>query len=92
MAFEPNVLKSVTLALLAIEAARAMPPSPVACHNDTVQETKLKKPYVNPNEHECPACNGTGFPDVAQLRPGFRTYPVQCKECLGKGRISVSDN
>jgi DnaJ-class molecular chaperone len=41
-----------------------------------------------PSEHDCPACNGTGFPEVVQpTQPGVRIYPAQCKECHGKGRI-----
>ncbi len=53
----------------------------------------MKKFLAVPTEHDCPACNGTGFPAVVQpVRPGFRIYPVQCKECLGKGRILSSVN
>jgi DnaJ-class molecular chaperone len=47
----------------------------------------MKKLQAISSEHDCPACNGTGFPAVPQPRPGFRVYPVQCKECLGKGRV-----
>ena len=36
----------------------------------------------------CSACDGTGFPKVAQpAQPGRRIYPPPCKRCLGKGRI-----
>jgi hypothetical protein len=89
MAFEPNIQKSVRLAL---QTMAAVPPLPMAGDNEAAGKTQMKKPYAYPNEHECPACSGTGFPAVAQLRPGFRIYPVQCKECLGKGRISDRGN
>ncbi len=40
-------------------------------------------------EHECAACNGTGFPVVLQpLQPGRKIYPVKCKACDGKGKIT----
>jgi DnaJ-class molecular chaperone len=40
-------------------------------------------------EHTCPACNGAGFPEVKQPpQPGRRIYPVQCKTCGGKGKIT----
>jgi DnaJ-class molecular chaperone len=49
----------------------------------------MKKPAAKPTEHKCPACNGTGFPAVAQpVRPGRKIYPVRCKKCAGKGRIT----
>jgi DnaJ-class molecular chaperone len=49
----------------------------------------MKKSVAPPAEHECPACNGTGFPVVMQpVRPGFKIYPVKCKECRGKGWMS----
>jgi DnaJ-class molecular chaperone len=44
---------------------------------------------AKPIEHKCPACNGTGFPVVKQpAKPGRRIYPVPCKSCHGKGRIT----
>ena len=40
-------------------------------------------------EIECPACEGTGFPAVAQpAEPGRKIYPAPCKACLGKGRLA----
>jgi DnaJ-class molecular chaperone len=40
-------------------------------------------------EHTCPACNGTGFPIVMQpVQPGRKIYPVKCKSCHGKGKIT----
>jgi DnaJ-class molecular chaperone len=39
-------------------------------------------------EVKCSACDGTGFPKVAQpAQPGRKIYPPRCKRCLGKGRI-----
>ena len=39
-------------------------------------------------ELKCSACDGTGFPKVAQpAQPGRKIYPPPCKQCLGKGRI-----
>jgi RNase P subunit RPR2 len=41
------------------------------------------------NEHTCSACNGTGFPQVKQpTQPNRKIYPMQCKACAGKGRIT----
>jgi DnaJ-class molecular chaperone len=49
----------------------------------------MKKPFVNSTEHECPGCNGTGYPPVLQpAQPTLRIYPAQCKECHGKGRVA----
>jgi DnaJ-class molecular chaperone len=49
----------------------------------------MKRSTVKPIEHKCPACDGTGFPVVMQpVLLGRKIYPVQCKECNGKGRIS----
>jgi DnaJ-class molecular chaperone len=49
----------------------------------------MKKPDAKSTERKCPACKGTGFPVVAQpLQPGRKIYPVQCRKCGGKGRIS----
>jgi len=54
---------------------------------------QMKKPSVKPTEHECPACNGTGFPKVMQpVQPGRKIYPVQCNTCSGKGRITEAVN
>jgi DnaJ-class molecular chaperone len=47
-----------------------------------------EKPVLNPTEHECPECNGTGFAPLKQPRSGVRIYLERCKECLGKGRIA----
>jgi DnaJ-class molecular chaperone len=53
----------------------------------------MKKPAAKPTEYKCPACNGTGFPAVAQpVRPGRKIYPVRCKKCAGKGRITKAAN
>jgi DnaJ-class molecular chaperone len=42
-----------------------------------------------PAEVRCTACDGTGFPKVAQpAQPGRKIYPPPCKRCLGKGRIT----
>jgi DnaJ-class molecular chaperone len=41
-------------------------------------------------EIDCEACNGTGFPPVAQpVQPGRRVYPAPCKKCGGKGRLKA---
>jgi DnaJ-class molecular chaperone len=40
-------------------------------------------------EHVCPACNGTGYPVVMQpVQTGRKIYPVKCKVCDGKGKIT----
>ena len=40
-------------------------------------------------EHVCLACNGTGYPVVKQpMQPGRRIYPVKCKFCDGKGKVT----
>jgi DnaJ-class molecular chaperone len=53
------------------------------------EKGQMKKPSVKPTEHECPACNGTGFPVVMQpVQPDRKIYPVQCVSCSGKGRIT----
>jgi DnaJ-class molecular chaperone len=45
------------------------------------------------SEHTCPACNGTGFPTVKQpTQPGRKIYPVKCKACTGKGKITDAAN
>jgi DnaJ-class molecular chaperone len=42
-----------------------------------------------PTEVKYSACDGTGFPKVAQpAEPGRKIYPPPCKHCLGKGRIT----
>ena len=44
----------------------------------------MPKPPANPNEQECPACNGTGYPVVMQpVQPGRKIYPAPCKKCCG---------
>jgi DnaJ-class molecular chaperone len=41
-------------------------------------------------EVKCSACNGTGFPAVAQpAQPGRKIYPPPCKLCFGKGRMAT---
>jgi DnaJ-class molecular chaperone len=53
----------------------------------------MRWPTTKPIETECPACNGTGFPEVKQ--PGqitLKIYPPPCKKCGGKGRISEDAN
>jgi len=48
------------------------------------------KPKIK--EHICEACNGTGFPVVMQpVKPGRKIYPVQCRSCGGKGKITDAD-
>jgi len=40
-------------------------------------------------EVKCPACNGTGFPNVKQpVEPRRRIFPAPCRECAGKGRVA----
>ncbi|MGY2908756.1 DnaJ-class molecular chaperone [Bradyrhizobium sp. URHC0002] len=40
-------------------------------------------------EHVCPACNGTGYPVVKQpVQPGRKIYPIKCKSCDGKGKVT----
>jgi hypothetical protein len=42
-------------------------------------------------EHTCKACNGSGFPNVKQpAQPNRKVYPVRCKTCAGKGKITAS--
>jgi DnaJ-class molecular chaperone len=44
-----------------------------------------------PTEVKCSACNGTGFPAVAQpAKAGRRIYPPPCKLCSGKGRTRLA--
>jgi DnaJ-class molecular chaperone len=41
-------------------------------------------------EHECPACNGTGYPMVMQpVQADRKIYPVRCEKCGGKGRVTA---
>ena len=48
------------------------------------------KPKIK--EHTCSKCNGTGFPVVTQpATPGRKIYPVKCKSCDGKGKITDTD-
>lgn len=48
------------------------------------------KPKIE--EHTCPDCRGTGFPSVRQpVQPGRRIYPVKCKTCDGKGKITDAE-
>jgi DnaJ-class molecular chaperone len=40
-------------------------------------------------EHTCVACNGTGYPAVMQpVLATRKIYPVKCKACDGKGKIT----
>jgi DnaJ-class molecular chaperone len=51
----------------------------------------MKKPRSTKvaKEVKCRACEGTGFPAVAQpAEPGRKIYPAPCKTCFGKGRLS----
>jgi DnaJ-class molecular chaperone len=49
---------------------------------------KKLKPDAASTELKCSACDGTGFPKVAQpAQPGRKIYPLPCKWCLGKGRV-----
>lgn len=51
---------------------------------------KMMNPKIN--EHTCPVCNGTGFPKVKQpTQSDRRLYPVRCKSCAGKGKITDAD-
>ena len=57
------------------------------------REVQMKKQRVNPTEHKCAACNGTGFPAVMQpVRPGRKIYPAPCRKCSGKGRVKAAAN
>jgi DnaJ-class molecular chaperone len=50
----------------------------------------MKMPIRRVTEIKCPACDGTGLPKVRQpTEPGRRIFPAPCKECLGKGRVSL---
>jgi hypothetical protein len=51
---------------------------------------KRPKPKEAGTEIDCPACEGTGFPPVAQPeQAGRKIYPAPCEQCLGKGRIEA---
>jgi DnaJ-class molecular chaperone len=53
----------------------------------------MKKRTANPTDQKCPACDGIGFPKVAQpVQPDRRIYPAPCKMCGGKGRIDEAAN
>jgi DnaJ-class molecular chaperone len=42
-------------------------------------------------EIRCDACEGKGFPSVAQpLQPGRKVYPAPCRKCAGKGRLKAA--
>jgi len=44
-------------------------------------------------EHNCAACNGTGFPTVKQpVLATHKIYQVKCETCAGKGRIADTTN
>ena len=50
--------------------------------------------YMKPKikEHVCPECRGKGFRAVRQpVQPGRRIYPVKCKSCDGKGKITDAE-
>jgi DnaJ-class molecular chaperone len=54
---------------------------------------QMKKPTANPTEQKCPACDGTGFPNVVQpAQPGRRIYPPPCEKCGGRGRVKEAAN
>jgi DnaJ-class molecular chaperone len=56
-------------------------------------KVQMKKQSGKPAEHNCPACNGTGFAAVTQpLQPVRKIYPARCKNCAGKGRITEAAN
>jgi DnaJ-class molecular chaperone len=51
---------------------------------------RVMKPKIK--ERTCPACRGTGFPAVKQpVQAGRRIYPVKCKSCEGKGKITDAE-
>jgi DnaJ-class molecular chaperone len=51
----------------------------------------MKTPKIKVPEKHCAACNGTGYPPVVvnTNKPFVRTYPPQCTQCLGKGRVAI---
>ena len=52
----------------------------------------MKKLSAKPIELRCPSCDGTGFPKVTKaVPPGRKIYPAPCKECSGKGRITIAE-
>jgi hypothetical protein len=51
--------------------------------------SRWKWPAIKPIENKCPACNGTGFPEVKQpSQPMRKIYPARWKACDGKRRIT----
>jgi len=62
------------------------------CQLRASRRGEMRKSSVKTSESICPACNGTGFPKVTQpLQLGRKIYPVQCKDCGGKGRIRAAN-
>jgi hypothetical protein len=56
------------------------------------RKIRIKKRLINPNEKQCPACDGTGAPAAIQpVQPGRRIYPPPCGECDGEGWIPKAD-
>jgi DnaJ-class molecular chaperone len=54
---------------------------------EMIAMNKLKSEDAS-TELKCSACDGTGFPKVAQpAQAGRKIYPPPCKWCLGKGRV-----
>ena len=52
----------------------------------------MKKPFANPAEQRCSACDGTGFPAVKQpAQPWLRIYTARCKACAGNAPELKSD-
>jgi DnaJ-class molecular chaperone len=61
-----------------------------ASRQQRISVRTLKMRGKKPEEEiDCEACNGTGFPPVAQTVPGRRVYPAPCKKCGGKGRLKA---
>jgi DnaJ-class molecular chaperone len=49
---------------------------------------KRLNPKMAVAEIECPACEGTGFPNVKQpIQPGRKIFAARCTRCFGKGRL-----
>jgi DnaJ-class molecular chaperone len=43
-------------------------------------------------EHTCIVCEGTGFPIVVQpVQLNRKIYPLRCKACDGKGKITDAE-
>ena len=54
-----------------------------------MSDMKSLKPKAASTEIRCPACDGTGFPAVAQpAKAGRKIFPPACKQCWGKGRVT----